>query len=48
MDYLYIDENGDLGDAGSKYLVISAILIRHNNKPFDKVIKRLEKSFLKK
>jgi hypothetical protein len=46
-DYLYIDESGDLGYKGSKYLVISAILIRQNNKTLDKIVKTVRKKFFK-
>ncbi|MCL2116406.1 MAG: DUF3800 domain-containing protein [Methanobrevibacter sp.] len=47
MDYLYIDESGDLGYNGSKYLVISAILIRQDGKPLEKIIKKVRKNFFK-
>ena len=45
MDYLYLDESGDLGYKGSKYLVISAILIKQTNKSLDKIIKKARKNF---
>lgn len=47
MDYLYIDESGDLGRKGSKYLVISGVLIKQDNKPLDKIIKKVRKRFFK-
>jgi hypothetical protein len=47
MDYLYIDESGDLGHKGSKYLIITGILIKQDNKPLDKIIKKTRKRFSK-
>jgi hypothetical protein len=45
MDYLYMDESGDLGHRGSKYLVITGVLIKQNNKPLDKIVKKTRKRF---
>lgn len=42
MSYIFIDESGDLGDKGSKYFVLAAILVE-DKKVLEKLIKRLVK-----
>ena len=45
--YMYIDESGDLGIKGSKYLVLSALLV---DKPeyLDRIIKNMRRNKFKK
>ena len=49
LSYMYIDESGDLGDNDgcSKYLVISALLIKNPNK-LDRIIKNMRRNKFKK
>jgi hypothetical protein len=46
MDYLYIDESGDLGK-DSKYFIISGILIKKSPKPLEKIVKKARKKYKK-
>lgn len=39
MSYIFIDESGDLGDKGSKYFVLAAILVE-DKKVLEKLIKK--------
>lgn len=47
MNYLYIDESGDLGLRGSKYLLIVALLV-DDFRPLDKIIKNMRRNKFKK
>ena len=47
LRYLYIDESGDLGEKGSKYLVISCLVIE-NPASLDRIIKKMRRSKFKK
>ena len=40
--YMYIDESGDLGDLGSKYIVITALLV-NDSAPLDRIIKNMHR-----
>ncbi len=44
---MYIDESGDLGEAGSKYIIISALIVRDFN-PLDRLIKNMRRHKFKK
>jgi len=45
--YVYIDESGDLGAAGSKYLVLSALVVSDYN-CLDRIIKNMRRNKFKK
>ena len=45
--YMYIDESGDLGIKGSKYLVLSALLV-DNPEYLDRIIKNMRRNKFKK
>lgn len=45
--YMYIDESGDLGIGGSKYMVLSALLV-DNPKELDRIIKNMRRHKFKK
>lgn len=45
--YMYIDESGDLGTSGSKYLVLSALMV-DNPKDLDRIIKNMRRNKFKK
>ena len=47
MNYLYIDESGDLGLRGSPYLLIVALLV-DDFRPLDKIIKNMRRNKFKK
>lgn len=47
MNYLYIDESGDLGLRGSNYLVIVALQI-DDFKPLDRILKNMRRNKFKK
>ncbi|KZX11429.1 DUF3800 domain-containing protein [Methanobrevibacter filiformis] len=47
MKYLFIDESGDLGIKGSKYIVISAILVENTNE-LNRIIKNMRRNKFKK
>ncbi len=47
LNYIYIDESGDLGLKGSKYLVISALIISAPAK-LDRIIKNMRRNKFKK
>ncbi|WP_157077731.1 hypothetical protein [Methanobrevibacter curvatus] len=47
MKYLFINESGDLEIKGSKYIVISAILVENTNE-LNRVIKNMERNKFKK
>lgn len=44
---MYIDESGDLGEAGSKYIIISALIVRDFH-PLDRIIKNMRRHKFKK
>lgn len=44
---MYIDESGDLGQKGSQYLVLSALLV-DNNKSLERIIKNMRRNKFKK
>ena len=46
MSYIFIDESGDLGDKGSKYFVLAAILVE-DKKVLEKLIKKTRKNYKK-
>ena len=45
--YVYIDESGDLGAAGSKYLILSALIV-FDYAPLDRVIKNMRRNKFRK
>jgi len=45
--FIYVDESGDLGVRGSKYLVLSALFIE-DCKPLDRIIKNMRRNKFKK
>lgn len=45
--YMYIDESGDLGEHGSKYLVLSALLV-DSPAELDRIIKNMRRNKFKK
>ena len=47
MCYIYIDESGDLGIRGSKYLVIAALFVE-DHKPLDRIIKNMRRNKFRK
>ncbi len=47
LKYMYIDESGDLGEKGSKYMVLAALLIE-NPRDLDRVIKNMRRNKFKK
>ena len=47
LNYIYIDESGDLGLGGSKYLILSALLI-DNPADLDRIIKNMRRNKFKK
>jgi hypothetical protein len=47
LNYIYIDESGDLGEEGSKYLVISALIISDPAK-LHRIIKNMRRNKFKK
>lgn len=47
MKKIFIDESGDLGKKGSKYFLITALII-NNEKPFDRLIKNIRRNKFKK
>ncbi|MEG3224758.1 MAG: hypothetical protein BME94_04300 [Methanobacteriales archaeon Met13] len=47
MNYLYIDESGDIGLKGSNYLVIVALKLS-DFKPLDRIIKNIRRNKFKK
>lgn len=46
MSYIFIDESGDLGDKGSKYFILAAILVE-DKKVLEKLIKNARRSYKK-
>lgn len=47
MNYLYIDESGDPGLRGSKYLLMAALLVK-DFRPLDRIIKNMRRNKFKK
>lgn len=47
MVKVFIDESGDLGEKGSKYFIISALII-NDEKPFKRLIKNMRRNKFKK
>jgi len=47
LNYIYIDESGDLGINGSKYMVIASLLI-DNPKKLNRIIKNMRRNKFKK
>ncbi|MBI2565391.1 DUF3800 domain-containing protein [Candidatus Woesearchaeota archaeon] len=47
FNYIYIDESGDLGLNGSKYLILSALMIEDNAK-LDRIIKNMRRNKFRK
>ncbi|RZB28573.1 MAG: hypothetical protein AEth_02027 [Candidatus Argoarchaeum ethanivorans] len=47
MIYIFIDESGDLGLGGSKYLVLSALIVE-NYSPLDRMIKNMRRHKFRK
>ncbi len=47
MKKIFIDESGDLGKKGSKYFLITALII-NDEKPFDRLIKNIRRNKFKK
>lgn len=47
LNYVYIDESGDLGLQGSKYLILSALLV-DNPVDLDRIIKNMRRNKFKK
>ncbi|MDD5340453.1 MAG: DUF3800 domain-containing protein [Candidatus ainarchaeum sp.] len=45
--YIYIDESGDLGDRGSKHLVLAALVVE-DYKVLDRIIKNMRRNKFKK
>lgn len=45
--YIYIDESGDLGKAGSKYIVLAALII-DNPQDLDRIIKNMRRNKFRK
>ena len=43
MQYVYIDESGDLGLRGSKHMVLAALIVE-NYKPLDRIIKNMRRN----
>ena len=46
MSYIFIDESGDLGDKGSKYFIMAAVLVK-DSKTLDKLIKKTRNRYKK-
>lgn len=47
LKYMYIDESGDLGGSGSKYMVLAALLAE-NPRDLDRIIKNMRRNKFKK
>ena len=47
LNYLYIDESGDLGISGSKYMIISCLLV-NNFSEMDRIIKNMRRNKFKR
>ena len=47
LKYMYIDESGDLGEKGSKYMVLAALLIEEP-RILDRIIKNMRRNKFKK
>ena len=47
MQYVFIDESGDLGLKGSKYLVLAALIVEDSRK-LEKLIKNMRRNKFKK
>ncbi len=47
LKYMYIDESGDLGERGSKFLILSALLV-DNPASLDRIIKNMRRHKFKK
>ncbi len=47
LEYIYIDESGDLGEKGSKFFIIAALMVKDPN-PLDRIIKNLRRNKFKK
>jgi hypothetical protein len=47
LKYVYIDESGDLGQKGSKYMVLAALLV-DNPAPLDRIIKNMRRNKFRK
>lgn len=47
LKYMYIDESGDLGEKGSKYLMLSCILV-NNPADLDRIIKNMRRNKFQK
>ena len=45
--YIYIDESGDMGEKGSRYLIIAAIIV-NDYRPLDRIIKNMRRHKFKK
>ncbi|MFH0836721.1 MAG: DUF3800 domain-containing protein [Candidatus Aenigmatarchaeota archaeon] len=47
LKYMYIDESGDLGEKGSKYMILAALMVKE---PFDldRIIKNMRRNKFKK
>jgi hypothetical protein len=45
--YIYIDESGDLGQKGSKYLILAALIV-DDPKPLNRIIKNMRRNKFKK
>ncbi|RAP49105.1 MAG: hypothetical protein BZ138_08295 [Methanosphaera sp. rholeuAM270] len=46
MDYIYIDESGDLGDKGSEYFILSAIKV-YDKRILERLITKTRRSYRK-
>jgi len=44
MDYLFIDESGDINLNGSKYLIIAGLFIKKEYKSLDNIIKKMRQN----
>jgi len=47
LSYMYIDESGDLGGRGSKYMVLAALLVEEPRN-LDRIIKNMRRNKFKK
>ncbi len=47
MEYMFLDESGDLGLKGSKYFVVAALTVENQNK-LDRIIKNMRRNKFKK
>ncbi len=47
MEFIYIDESGDLGNKGSKYFVMAGIKV-NNSKTLERIITKTRRVFKNK